>query len=223
MRLLWYNEVNGTQCPTSKGSVEMPVNNTLLSDIKNYAEQYYLENGVSPSVREIASALSVGKSTVQRYLERLRDSGEIEYCGERSIQTEVTQKYNQSSVSVGLVGSISCGALNFAQQNITDYFSLPSSLLGSGEFFMLKASGDSMIDAGIDDGDLVVIRRQSTANDGDIVVALYGDDTTLKRFYTDKVNRRFILHPENERLSDIIIEGDLIIQGVAIKVIKDLI
>jgi repressor LexA len=200
----------------------MPVNNSLLSDIKNYAEQYYLENGVSPSVREIASALSVGKSTVQRYLERLRDSGEIEYSGERSISTEITQKYNQNSVSVGLVGSISCGALNFAEQNITDYFSLPSSLLGSGEFFMLRASGDSMIDAGIDDGDLVIIRRQSTANEGDIVVALYGDDTTLKRFYTDKANRRFILHPENERLNDIIIKGDLIIQGVAVKVIKDL-
>ena len=201
----------------------MPVNTELLKDIKAYAEQYYLDNGVSPSVREIAYELGVGKSTVQRYLERLRDSGEIEYCGERSIKTEVTEKYNQQSVSVGLVGSISCGALNFAEQNITDYYSLPSSMLGSGEFFMLRASGDSMINAGIDDGDLVIIKRQPVAKDGDIVVALYGDDTTLKRFYADRVNRRFILHPENERLSDIIIEGDLIIQGVAVKVIKDLI
>ena len=213
----------GHSVPLNRKVLEMPINSELLSDIKEYAERYYLENGVSPSVREIASALEVGKSTVQRYLERLRDSGEIEYCGERSIKTDVTEKYNQKSVSVGLVGSISCGALNFAQQNITDYYSLPSSLLGSGEFFMLRASGDSMINAGIDDGDLVVIRRQQTANEGDIVVALVGDDTTLKRLYTDRINRRFILHPENERLSDIIVEGDLIIQGVAVKVIKDLI
>jgi len=201
----------------------MPVNTELLREIKEYAEQYYLENGVSPTVREIAAHLGVGKSTVQRYLERLRDSGEIEYDGSRSIKTEVTEKYNQQSVSVGLVGSISCGALNFAEQNITDYFSLPSSMLGSGEFFMLRARGESMINAGIDDGDLVIIKRQPIARDGDIVVALYGDETTLKRFYKDSVNRRFILHPENERLSDIIVEGDLIIQGIAVKVIKDLI
>ena len=200
----------------------MGISYELLGAIKEYAEEYYLENGVSPTVREIAGALDVGKSTVQRYLERLRDIGEIEYRGERSIQTEVTEKFNRGTVSVGLVGSISCGPLNFAQQNITDYFSLPSSMLGSGEFFMLRASGDSMINAGIDDGDLVVIRRQQTAKDGDIVVALYGDDATLKRFYFDRANRRFILHPENERLSDIIIEGELVIQGVAIKVIKDL-
>lgn len=200
----------------------MGISYELLGAIKEYAEEYYLENGVSPTVREIAGALEVGKSTVQRYLERLRDIGEIEYRGERSIQTEVTEKFNRGTVSVGLVGSISCGPLNFAQQNITDYFSLPSSMLGSGEFFMLRASGDSMINAGIDDGDLVVIRRQQTAKDGDIVVALYGDDATLKRFYFDRANRRFILHPENERLSDIIIEGELVIQGVAIKVIKDL-
>lgn len=212
----------GHRVPVFKEVIKMPINTELLKDIKEFAERYYLENGVSPSVREIAFELGVGKSTVQRYLERLRDCGEIEYSGERSIKTEVTDKYNQQCVSVGLVGSISCGALNFAQQNITDYFSLPSSLLGNGEFFMLKASGDSMINAGIDDGDLVVIRRQQTANEGDIVVALVGDDATLKRFYTDRANRRFILHPENERLDDIIVYGDLIIQGVAVKVIKDL-
>ena len=127
----------------------MPINNELMQDIKSFAESYYLENGISPSVREIAYELGVGKSTVQRYLERLRDSGEIEYSGERSIRTEVTDKYNDKSVSVGLVGSISCGALTFAEQNITDYFKLPYSMVGSGEFFMLRASGDSMIDAGI--------------------------------------------------------------------------
>ena len=200
----------------------MGISYELLGSIKEYAEEYYLENGVSPTVREIANALGIGKSTVQRYLERLRDIGEIEYSGERSIHTAITEKFNRQTVSVGLVGSISCGPLNFAQQNITDYYSLPSSMLGNGEFFMLRASGDSMINAGIDDGDLVIIKRQSTARDGDIVVALYGDDATLKRFYFDRANKRFILHPENERLSDIIIEGDLIIQGIAVKVIKDL-
>lgn len=201
----------------------MPINTALLRNIKNFAEEYYFENGISPSVREIASELGVGKSTVQRYLERLRDRGEIEYNGERSIRTEITDKLDDSSVSVGLIGSISCGELTFAQENITDYFKLPASLIGNGEFFMLRASGDSMIDAGIDDGDLVVIRKQSTANDGDIVVALCGDDATLKRFYRGRANRRFILHPENERLADIIVEDDLIIQGIAVKVIKDLI
>ena len=200
----------------------MGISYELLGAVKEYAEEYYLENGVSPTVREIANALGIGKSTVQRYLERLRDIGEIEYSGERSIHTEVTEKFNRQTVSVGLVGSISCGPLNFAQQNITDYYSLPSSMLGNGEFFMLRASGDSMINAGIDDGDLVVIKRSQTARDGDIVVALYGDDATLKRFFFDRANKRFILHPENERLSDIIIEGDLVIQGIAVKVIKDL-
>ena len=201
----------------------MPVNQQLLSDIKQYAEQYYFENGVSPSVREIAARFNVGKSTVQRYLERLRDCGEIEYGGRRSIKTAETDKYDAACVNVGVVGDISCGALTFAQQNITEYFSLPVSLVGSGEFYILRAKGVSMINAGIDDGDMVLIRRQNTANNGDIVVALYGEDTTLKRFYSDTANKRFILHPENDELDDIIVSGELYIQGVADKVFKDLI
>lgn len=200
----------------------MPVNNELLLEIKQFAEKYYMTFGQSPTVREIAVELGVGKSTVQRYLEKLRDSGEIEYDGRRGIKTELTQKVNTDAVNVGLVGEVSCGPMTFAQQNITDYFQLPASMLGSGEFFMLRASGDSMINAGIDSGDLVIIKRQSTANEGDIVVALLDDETTLKRFYKDVKNQRFILHPENDELEDIIVEGNLIIQGVAVKVIKDL-
>lgn len=201
----------------------MPVNTELLGKIKEFAEKYYMTFGQSPTVREIAVEVGVGKSTVQRYLERLRDNGEIEYDGRRGIRTELTEKVNTETVNVGLVGQISCGPMTFAEQNITDYFQLPASMLGTGEFFMLTAHGNSMINAGIDDGDLVVIKRQSTAREGDIVVALLDDDTTLKRFYKDTKNQRFILHPENDELEDIIVEGNLIIQGVAVKVIKDLI
>lgn len=218
-----YNVVNGTRRPTKVRALKMPKNPQLLSDIKEFAEEYYFEFGRSPSVREIAAQLNVGKSTVQRYLEQLNNSGEIEYNGRRGIHTDAMDKLDTEGVNVGVVGTISCGALTFAEQNITDYFRLPASMLGNGEFFMLTASGNSMINAGIDDGDLVVIRRQAVARDGDIVVALYGDETTLKRFYKDVKNQRFILHPENEELDDIIVEGDLVIQGVAVKVIKDLI
>ncbi len=83
------------------------------------------------------------------------------------------------------------------------------------------ASGESMIDVGIEDGDLVVIRKQDTANEGDIVVALVDYEATLKRFYMDILNRRIILHPENKMMKDIYVDNCMI-QGVAVKVIKDL-
>lgn len=201
----------------------MPQNPQLLVDIKHFAEDYYFEFGRSPSVREIAAQFGIGKSTVQRYLETLAKTGEIEYNGRRGIKTDAMSKLDNQCVNIGVVGSVTCGALTFAEQNITEYFKLPTSLVGNGEFFMLIASGNSMINAGIDDGDFVIVKRQATANDGDIVVALYGDDTTLKRFYRDKTNKRFILHPENDELDDIIVEGDLYIQGIAVKVIKNLI
>lgn len=199
----------------------MPVNTELLENIKSFVESYYFEYSYSPTVREIADAVGCGKSTVQRYLERLRDYGEISYDGRRGISTEVTDKVDSNSVNVGLVGSISCGPLTFAEQNITDYFRLPASLVGSGEFFMLKADGDSMIDTGIDSGDLVIIKKVSSARVGDIVVALNGEDTTLKRLGKDS-DGRYFLHPENDRYSDIYVD-ELVVQGIAVKVIKDLV
>ena len=118
-----------------------------------------------------------------------------------------------------MVGSIGCGIPNLAEENIEEYVSLPRSMFGNGEFFILRANGESMIDAGIETGDLVVIRKQSCAEDGQIVVALVEDETTLKRLYRE--NGKVRLHPENRDMDDIIVD-DCIIQGVAVKVIKDL-
>ena len=90
-----------------------------------------------------------------------------------------------------------------------------------GDFFILRASGQSMIEAGIDDGDLVVIKKQVEANDGDIVVALVDNQNTLKRYFRDDENKKIILHPENKKMKDIIVD-ECCIQGVACHIIKEL-
>ena len=101
------------------------------------------------------------------------------------------------------------------------YVPLPVALFGQGDFYLLRASGKSMIEAGIDPGDLVVVRKQNTAEEGDIVVALVDNETTLKRFYRDKKHRCIRLHPENSKMKDIYVQ-DCTIQGVAQNVIKTL-
>ncbi|MFR5876893.1 MAG: transcriptional repressor LexA [Eubacterium sp.] len=200
----------------------MPINDNNLSEIKRFAEEYYFEFNRAPSIREIAANLGIGKSTVQRYMQKLKEIGEIDYDGSRSIRTDAIDKLDSSTVTVGLVGSIACGGPKLAEQNITEYFKLPTALVGYGDFFLLRADGESMIDAGIGNGDLVLVKRQNTADEGQIVVALVENEATLKRFYIDKKNRRFRLHPENETMDDIYV-NELIIQGVAVKVLKDLV
>lgn len=114
---------------------------------------------------------------------------------------------------------ISCGLPNIAEEHIEEYVSLPESMFGSGEFYILRARGESMIEAGIDPGDLVVIRKQETAENGQIAVALVDEEATLKRFYVE--DNRVRLHPENSEMEDFYVDH-CIIQGVAVKVIKDL-
>ena len=116
----------------------------------------------------------------------------------------------------GLLGDITIEA------SVEEYIPLPVSIFGSGELFIVRASHDSMIEAGIDDGDLVVVRKQQTARDGDIVVALVNNENTLKRYYRDDKHHCIILHPENSTMSDIIVHGECYIQGVAQQVIKNL-
>ena len=124
--------------------------------------------------------------------------------------------------SVAIVGAVPCGPLTECEESIEGFIRLPKSLIGQGKFFLLKASGNSMTNAGIDDGDLVLIRQQDTANEGDIVVALVENENTLKRLAYNGRKHRYYLHPENETMDDIYVEN-LSVQGVAIKVLKDLI
>lgn len=192
----------------------------IKTEIINYIDKYYFANGKSPSIREIADGVDIAKSTVYDYIVKMTEEGIITNSKNKGICTPTINKTNCTMCSVAIVGSITCGPLSFAEENITEYIKLPASLFGKGEIFGLYANGDSMINAGIEDGDLVFIRKQNTAEEGQIIVALVNDETTLKRFYKDTKNKKFILHPENEKYEDIIV-NDLIIQGIVTKVLKD--
>lgn len=195
-------------------------NPELMDKILKYAEEYYLDYGSSPTTATVAKALDIGKSTVYRYLVAMNEKGMIEYDG-GDIQTTVTRKVNKDTSQTAIVGSIPCGTPEYEEEHIEGYVSLPTAIFGKGEFYILRASGESMIDAGIDDGDLVVIRKKQKANNGDIVVALVDNQNTLKRFYRDEENKRIILHPENKKFRDIYTE-ECTIQGVACHIIKEI-
>ena len=190
----------------------------IMTQIKAYVEEFYFENSSSPSIREIARGVGIGSTTVFRYLQEMSERGMVLYDGE-AVTTEKIMKLKTASVNIPVVGSIACGIPNLAEENIEEYIQLPEAVFGRGRFYILRASGSSMIEVGINDGDLVVIREQCTAEDGNIVVALVGEEATLKRFYKEGDHIR--LHPENRDMDDIIV-SDCQIQGVAVKVIKDL-
>lgn len=192
-----------------------------MNSIVKYVEKYHREYGSSPSTRQIALALSMGNSTVHRYLVEMAEKDMLEYDG-ASITTSVTRKYSEQFAGAAILdNAISCGKPEYQEEHIEEYVQLPTALFGSGEFYILKASGDSMIKAGIDTGDTVVIKKQNTANFGDIVVALADGQNTLKTYTFDEELGRVKLHPENDEYEDIY-PDELYIQGVAVNVIKKL-
>lgn len=129
------------------------------------------------------------------------------------------EQYNTSITMLPVLGEVACGVLSEAILERDEFIPVPTTLIGSGEYFVLKAHGDSMINAGISDGDYVVIRRQQTADDGKIVVAIVDDETNLKRLRHDEKNHKIILHSENEIYPDQIYDK-LEIQGVAVMIMK---
>ena len=193
-------------------------NPDTMKRIIEFVEEYYLRYSQSPSTRVIGENIGMSKGMVYNYLIEMDEKGMITYDG-KTITNDRINKINTGFIGVPVVGSIACGVPNLAEEDIEEYIPLPEKLFGKGDFFILRAKGQSMIEAGIDEGDLVIVRMQNTAEDGQIVVALVGDEATLKRFYKEDGHIR--LHPENSSMEDIIVP-DCSIQGVAVKVLKDL-
>lgn len=194
-----------------------------MEEIIKFAERFYIENGRSPSKSEIADEIGFAKGTVAKYLAEMRDKGMIEYDG-YTIHTDMTRKYNGNTAGAAILeNSVSCGPLTMEEEKIIEYVHLPEAIFGNGELYILTANGDSMVDAGIDDGDLIVVKKQNTAEEGDIIVALSEGQNNLKYFYKSKKKGCAILRPANDEkgYKDILVY-DLQIQGVAQHVIKRL-
>ena len=193
----------------------------LMLQIKSYIENYFERYAATPTVREIAKSMRIATSSAYRYLVAMSERDMISYEN-GIISTPKIEMMSPEVSPAAIVGSIPCGTPDEREVLVEEYLPLSVSVFGNGSFYVLRASGDSMIDAGIDDGDLIVIKEQSTANIGDIVVALTDEDkNTLKRLRFDNEEQSYYLHPENKALEDIYVD-DLRVQGVATHVIKAL-
>ena len=171
--------------------------------IFDYIKNFIDENGTPPSVREIGREMGLkSSSTVQYHLNALVDSGYLEKGGtnmKRSIRNEKKGNIHH----VPLLGTVTAGQPILAIESIEEYIPVAFNAKG-GEFFALHVKGDSMINASICDGDIVIVERTPVAENGDIVVALIGDEATVKRFY--KEDGHFRLQPENDNYEPIIVE-----------------
>ena len=191
----------------------------LMEKIVRFIDEYYMIHQKSPSMAVIADEIGLHRSNVQRYLAEMTEKGMLIQKG-RTIITPAIEK-NSKPVLAAHVGSIRCGTPEFEEQDIDAYYTLPEAIFGKGEYYILTAKGDSMIEAGIEEGDLVVVRKTQEAEPGDIIVALLNGENTLKRYKKDKAGRVF-LHPENSSMEDIPVseEDEFYLQGVATHIIK---
>lgn len=197
--------------------------NAILEFIKNEVK----DKGYPPSVREIGEAVGLASSsTVHGHLERLEKKGLIRRDPTKPRAIEITDgdpasaNFAVSVARVPLIGKVTAGVPITATENIEDYFPLPAHYVGDYNVFMLSVMGDSMIEAGIHDGDYVIVRQQQTANNGDIVVAMTEDDeATVKRFYKEKDHIR--LQPENSALQPILLKHVTIL-GKVVGLFRDI-
>lgn len=192
-----------------------------LEGVLKYISDYCGRNGYPPAVREIGKALNIpSTATVYYYLKELEESGYIRKPANRKRALEIIKGEYAAShemVKIPLIGKITAGKPIDAIEDYEDTYPLPAGLFARGELFMLRVKGDSMIDAGIQDGDKIVLKRQSVADNGQIVAALMDGEATVKRFY--KMQNNYRLHPENKRYEDIIV-SDVDILGILVGLIR---
>lgn len=183
--------------------------------ILEYLKKEVRDKGYPPSVREICDAVSLkSTSTVHGHLTRMEKKGFIRRDPSKPRAIEILTSVREPElIHVPIVGTITAGTPILAVENIEDTFPLPIEYAPNEDVFMLRVRGESMINAGIYNRDLILVRKQSSADNGDIVVALIDDSATVKRFF--KENNHFRLQPENEAMSAIIV-NDLSILGKVI-------
>ena len=196
-------------------------------------EQCIREKGYGPTVREVCQALGLSSpSTVHVHLKALEEKGLIKrdplksrsialtYPLDRTEEaTSIPQAEYDNLVTIPLVGNVAAGTPILAEQNITDNITLPTEIVGDAPSFMLSVRGESMIEAGINDGDYVVVKEQPVASNGDIVVAIIDDGATVKRFFKEQDHIR--LQPENSSMEPII-TTDCSIAGKVVAVFRRL-
>lgn len=197
--------------------------------IYEYICSYSAEHGYPPSVREIGAAVGLASpSTVHMHLQVLQEQGlikrdskkprAIEVVNNPSVHDEglhlakVTEDPDSNTISLPLVGRVAAGQPILAEQNVEERLNLPTSIVGDASSFVLRVHGESMINAGIFDGDYIVVKEEHDAHDGEIVVALIDDSATVKTFYRE--DGRIRLQPENDTMEPIYAENPRILGRV---------
>lgn len=178
------------------------------AEIIRYIKHSIQSRGYPPSVREIGEAVGLkSSSTVHNYLCRLEEKGLLRRDPTKPRAMEILDDDKDSfreMIMVPILGRVAAGTPLLAVENMEDMFPMPADFAGRGEFFMLRVKGNSMVEAGILEGDLVLVRQQPSVNNGDIAVALLDDEATIKRFFREDGHIR--LQPENYQLSPIIVD-----------------
>ncbi len=194
------------------------VSEDKLTKVMDYIRKFTEENGYTPSVREIGQECSIkSTATVHSYLEKLKSRGLLSKADNKKRSVTLGKG---AGVSIPLIGTVTAGQPIFAYENYEDYYTFPVGEFKGEELFMLRVEGTSMIDAGIMNGDKIIVRRQQTAENGEIIVALVDDSATVKRFF--RRNGYIVLHPENEALSDMIFEdGEVSVLGKVIGLMRN--
>ena len=174
--------------------------------ILEFIETFSADNGFPPTVREIAQKFNIkSTSTVAYYLDKLKENGQIAYEPQKK-RAIVVPKTKTACVSVPLVGNVSCGNGLLAVENIEGRFALPPEVFPEDDLFLLRVQGNSMIKAGISDGDFVVVKKQETVEIDEIAVVLWDDVCSVKRITS--MSPVLVMHPENDKMEDIVLSPD---------------
>lgn len=198
----------------------------LMNRIQDYIGDFYLENaGMMPSTTQIANAVGVVRSTAYNYLVAMDKNGMIEYRNGEIKSAKIDKILVGREQADALDNNVACGDPALEEESLLYRTALPTAVFGKGPFYILKARGDSMVDAGIDEGDILVIRKNTQPRVGDIVVALdENQQNTLKRYGgIDKESHRAILEYMNQSVygDKVILVRELVCQGVLSHVIKE--